>query len=525
MNSRMMVVALFATWTLGIFGQDFQKDYDAFVKEAKGEYANFRKQCLEDYAEFVRMAWKEYGVHAPEEKPKEQQIVHPVIAEIDKSTESWLGDQLAWVRDKIKTTYQKISKKNKKDENQQRLERERRQLTVKTVVTPELKEDPQPQPLSPVEDVPMSTQEFFAFQFFGTDCKVRLGDDCRFSLRGLETNDVADVLRQMTATQYDNLLFDCLQLRKDLHLSDWAYYEMLCAVTDSFYGRGSNEATMALAFLYSQSGYKMRLGHDDKNLYMLVATRHNIYSYSYFVIDNERFYVLRGNEPQRMFISEAKFPKESQLSLQIPHNQRFVNDASPLRTVSSTRYPDFTFSYSINQNLISFFNSYPSSTIDENFMTRWAMYANAPLDVHLRKQLYPLMRQLLEGMTPLEGLERLLNWVQTGFNYAYDNEVWGCDRAFFGEETLFYPYCDCEDRSILLSHLVRDLLGLDVILVYYPGHLAMAVHVPDIDHGDYIVLSGRRYTICDPTYIGARVGQTMPKMDNEKAMVILLQPA
>lgn len=525
MNSRMMVVALFATWTLGIFGQDFQKDYDAFVKEAKGEYANFRKQCLEDYAEFVRMAWKEYGVHAPEEKPKEQQIVLPVIAEVDKSTESWLGDQLAWVRDKIKTTYQKISKKNKKDENQQRLERERRQLTVKTVVTPELKEDPQPQPLSPVEDVPMSTQQFFAFQFFGTDCKVRLGDDCRFSLRGLETNDVADVLRQMTATQYDNLLFDCLQLRKDLHLSDWAYYEMLCAVTDSFYGRGSNEATMALAFLYSQSGYKMRLGHDDKNLYMLVATRHNIYSYSYFVIDNERFYVLRGNEPQRMFISEAKFPKESQLSLQIPHNQRFVNDASPLRTVSSTRYPDFTFSYSINQNLISFFNSYPSSTIDENFMTRWAMYANAPLDVHLRKQLYPLMRQLLEGMTPLEGLERLLNWVQTGFNYAYDNEVWGCDRAFFGEETLFYPYCDCEDRSILLSHLVRDLLGLDVILVYYPGHLAMAVHVPDIDHGDYIVLSGRRYTICDPTYIGARVGQTMPKMDNEKATVILLQPA
>ncbi|MDY4565780.1 MAG: hypothetical protein SPD86_01695 [Prevotella sp.] len=279
---------------------------------------------------------------------------------------------------------------------------------------------------------------------------------------------------------------------------------------------------MALAFLYSQSGYKMRLGHDNLHLYMLVATRHYIYSYSYYVLDNERFYVLRGNEPQRMFISEARFPKESQLSLQIPHNQRFGNDDAPQRTVFSKRYPDFTATFSVNCQLIRFFETYPSSTLDENFMTRWAMYANTPMDVHLRRQLYPQMRRQLEGLTPIESMERLLNWVQTGFNYAYDDQIWGCDRAFFGEESLYYPYCDCEDRSILLSHLVRDLLGLEVILVYYPGHLAMAVHLPDIDHGDYITLSGKRFTICDPTYIGARVGQTMPSMDNQKATVILL---
>ena len=33
-----------------------------------------------------------------------------------------------------------------------------------------------------------------------------------------------------------------------------------------------------------------------------------------------------------------------------------------------------------------------------------------------------------------------------------------------------------EDRSILLSRLVRDLLALKVVLVYYPGHLATAIH-------------------------------------------------
>jgi hypothetical protein len=37
----------------------------------------------------------------------------------------------------------------------------------------------------------------------------------------------------------------------------------------------------------------------------------------------------------------------------------------------------------------------------------------------------------------------LLNWVQMGLTYAYDEKVWGHDRAFFAEESLFYPFCDC----------------------------------------------------------------------------------
>lgn len=112
--------------------------------------------------------------------------------------------------------------------------------------------------------------------------------------------------------------------------------------------------------------------------------------------------------------------------------------------------------------------------------------------------------------------------MQTAFVYEYDDKVWGGDRAFFPEETLYYPYCDCEDRSILFTRLVRDLLGLKCILVYYPGHLAAAVCFTDSVSGDYIMLDGDRFTICDPTYIGAPVGLTMPDMDNQRAKVILL---
>jgi len=41
--------------------------------------------------------------------------------------------------------------------------------------------------------------------------------------------------------------------------------------------------------------------------------------------------------------------------------------------------------------------------------------------------------------------------------------------------------------------------------------------------GDYILLNGKRFTVCDATYIGAPVGLTMPEMDNKAAKVILLE--
>ena len=141
----------------------------------------------------------------------------------------------------------------------------------------------------------------------------------------------------------------------------------------------------------------------------------------------------------------------------------------------------------------------------------------------VKGELYPVLREKLKGRSELSAMERLLNWVQTAFVYEYDDKAWGCDRAFFAEESLFYPYCDCEDRSILLSRLVRDLLGLKVILVFYPGHLAMAVHFTEEVKGDYIMLDGMKFVICDPTYINAPVGKTMPNMNNSKATVILLE--
>ena len=178
---------------------------------------------------------------------------------------------------------------------------------------------------------------------------------------------------------------------------------------------------------------------------------------------------------------------------------------------------------SVNKNLIDFFDTYPQACYKGNATTRWAAYANTPLDKSVQNALYPPLKKTIEGMNERQAVEILLNWVQTAFEYRLDDNVWGHDRAFFAQETLYYPYCDCEDRAILFSRLVRDLVGLDVVLLYYPGHLAAAVGFSNDEKGDYLTYKNRKYIVCDPTYINAGVGRTMPNMNNQEAQVIALK--
>ena len=115
---------------------------------------------------------------------------------------------------------------------------------------------------------------------------------------------------------------------------------------------------------------------------------------------------------------------------------------------------------------------------------------------------------------------RRRNYLHRAFPYKTDEAQFGIERTLFAEEMYYYPYSDCEDRSILFARLVKDLLGLDVVLLYYPAHIAAAVCFKGEVKGDYMQLGNKRYVICDATYIGAGVGEAMPDLKRTPAQVV-----
>ena len=517
----------------------YEEQFNQFRQESQAKYQKFRQDAIRKYAEFVRSAWKEFGPLPPRPKPEKEKETPPVV----------IQEQLLLLP--LNSTPIKID--------------------AQPIALPDVK--PQPMPMVPIleqpivieeeqemvdipegesqqgkingkneklqADVPLGNiisqeelykqkkkfdQELMAqyvdFDLYGTSLHARFTEKEAFQIKKLTPDGIADVYEQMASANFNNTIRDCLELRIRHQLNDWAYLNMLQSLANACFPT-PNEATLFMAWLAQQTGYKVRLAIRDEHLHMLYATEHMIYGRGYYTIDGVDYYVF-GEDVGRLKICDAEYPNEQALSLRITQPMQIAETRSEPRTLQSKRYSDMVFKTDVNKNLLNFYQNYPTSSIGGNIMTRWAMYANVPLDATISNSLVNELREKLKGMNEKDAMERLLNWVQTAFVYEYDDKVWGGDRAFFPEETLYYPYCDCEDRSILLSRLVRDLLGLKVVLVYYPGHLAMAVCFNSDVAGDYIEYDGNRYVVCDPTYIGARIGMTMPGMNNKEAKVILL---
>ena len=68
---------------------------------------------------------------------------------------------------------------------------------------------------------------------------------------------------------------------------------------------------------------------------------------------------------------------------------------------------------------------------------------------------------------------------------------------------------------------MKEFVGLDVALADYPDHVATAVRFTDPSvSGDFFMLRGEKYIVCDPTYLGAAVGESMPQYKKTKADLI-----
>lgn len=467
----------------------FEDVFNEFRQQAKTEYENFRDQANREYAEFVRKVWEEYKVMPAIPKPKEEEVPPVVIPEEEEDKP--IEDKPLPIKDEV--------------------------------VPPPPAPRPQPIPVAPIKEQPKPVEKYVSFNEYGTTFKVRFNDEQRFSLKSCSSVAIADAWELLSGPDYNNTIRDCLEIRINRQLSDWAYLMVLHKMAVSIFGK-TNEATLLMAFIYCQSGYQMRMGISDNRLYLLYASEHGIFDKAYFKIDGKKFYMFMA-DVKSMNICNVGFPQEKPMSLLINKEQLFDYAKSPLRTLKSRDYPDVnvTLQSCVNKNALAFYNDYPTSMLDDNVVSRWAMYANMPLPERIKKELLPALQSKIKGLCQLDAMQKLLNFVQTAFVYEYDDKVWGGDRAFFPEETLYYPYCDCEDRAIFLSRIVRDLLGLKCILIYYPGHLAMAVCFTENVKGDYIMLNGKKFVVCDPTCMGASVGMTAPGLDNQTAKVILLE--
>lgn len=478
------------------FKQRQNDKFNQFKTDKQAEFDAYRKRVNEEYADFMRKTWEAFPVHEAEKCKKEKELP-PVVYEEPKPQE---GMQSQVVSKPVMDT-QSV------------------QIAPNSEVMVVPAAQPSPEPIARVKPREEPYKRV-SIAYYGSIITIGFPQNDNLKLRAVNEDAIADAWNQLSDSRYDITVSTALNVRKANTLCDWAYLKMLQAVTEKQYGK-TNEAVLVQAFLMTQSGYRIRLGMRENKLYMLMASLYDIFDMRYYTIDGTKYYNVSGDWNGSMQITQAKFDKEKSLSLQMTQLPQLGADPTPKRTLTSKK--GVTVSSCVNRNMIDFFNTYPQACFNGNQNTRWAAYANTPIEKSVQEMLYPPLEKTINGMDEYESVGILLNWVQTAFEYGYDDKIWGGDRAFFAQETLYYPYSDCEDRAILFSRLVRDLIGLDVVLLYFPGHLAAAVAFNDNASGDYLTYKNRKYVVCDPTYINAGVGKTMPGLNTKEVQVIALR--
>ena len=538
--------------------QENKGGISGFMKEELEDFDKFMDDADKDFINFMREPWKEFEAEKPvlkwvkpepvkpvvyDEKtaPKSEKPVCLTIEEILDMTTSE-GKQKPVVQlnevDRIVFDKPEVIVRKKKDPKviiieEKAADKPTAQPEKKPVVevveaepeaerTPVVEADRRPEPAAeprlPVSSTPTSPlyrgesgRSKIVYGGLAFYLNNSLNRKC--SLNGLNENAIADAYEALCNSDYKPLLADCAQIRKDLRLNDWGVFTLVRQVADTYCGT-ANESIVMQQFLLNEMGYKARMARkatEDKMM-LFVATDCSIYAHPYITLNGQNYYNLSGNNEQcQFYMCQKDSPKaKNSVGMQLKEAPLF-----PGTVVSSTHQAKGSaarVTVDVPKALMDFYKDYPQCD--------YSVYFNAPVNAAMENRILSSLAPLVQGRNEADAANILINFVQTAFQYQTDGQQFGYEKPFFVEELFYYPYSDCEDRAMLFSYLVRKLLGLDVVLLDYPEHIATAVRFNGNVSGDYLMVNGRKYIVCDPTYIGASIGMTMPRYKTVSAKVL-----
>ena len=387
------------------------------------------------------------------------------------------------------------------------------------IISPDKKIDPLSLiPLVRSSDSSNIKEKAATLRFFGVDCYFSRFPTVNVRLEGVDERNVSKVWNSLLHQRFYDLVSECLYWKNQLNLNDWGYYLLVKyvsekTITDKFpYQEGLR--TILTHFILNQSGYGSTLGRNDHGLQILLPVLQTLYGYPFVKLNGVNYYVIAHNMKYSALRVFDRMPgRGKNIDISFSTYPELGNTEVTQKIYLNANQKEVTLR--LNKELKDYLSEFPVT--DE-----WDIYVRASLSPGLKKQLYPLLGKLMERCGASESLDRLLKFIQTTFDYKTDTEQFGHERPFFGDESFFYQYNDCEDRAILFCIIAKELLGRTPVLLQFPGHLAAAVKLEAEDKvsGDILRLDDGDYLICDPTYIGAQAGMCMPQFRDTKCYVM-----
>ncbi|MEA2050377.1 MAG: hypothetical protein U9O56_06590 [Campylobacterota bacterium] len=455
-------------------------EYQDWLNSQNTQYASYKKSMDDEFSDMLKKEWSAFkAMSTPSLFKKPKPIAVPTLKkEIILKTEE------------IKTSPKIIAKPIKLKYPKQ----------IKKIIAPKI------------------TNKFnqIDINFFGKQIPLNYDKNSFFKLSKIDKNSISNFWQHISKSEYKKLLTQIKDISNTLNLNNWAQYQLLYKIGMKIYN-DKNTANLFTWFMLVKSNYDTKVGYNNNKIYLLSNINHALYQVSYFKLNNKKYYILdssgKANSVGNIFTYKGDYPKaKNRFSFFMNQSIKLNNQTCNKELKFRFQEQDYKINVKYSNELINFYKSFPQS--DYN------IYFNNKNSFNLSNTLLKELQVLINGKTEIEAANMLLRFTQTAFKYKTDQKQFSYEKVMFPEETIFYPFSDCEDRSILFSYLIKNLLNLDVVGIKYKDHLATAVAFNSTISGDKFKYKNKFYTISDPTYINANCGMTMPNYKNSKFKII-----
>lgn len=355
------------------------------------------------------------------------------------------------------------------------------------------------------------------FPFYGIEQLVTVPQQYgSFHPKEISEKEVEAFWEMLSKSDYHWILSDCEKYKAALGFNDWATLQWVQALSEAIFPKNINsERDIFTVFILNQMGLQVKLARSEDKLITLFSSMQQIYSRKFVTIDTYPYYLAENNlSASSVYTYRGSYVQNGRpLDLRLSKPLRLDTAPSVHKINYKSSFWDSTFSYNVSQSLLDFYNDYPQ--LDAN------VYATAETSPEFKEslRLFMIQEPLMDDVT---FINKILSFLHLDFKYMVDQEQFGYEKPFFLEENFIYPYNDCEDRSIMLSVLLRDLLGLKSVLLDYDDHMCVAVNIHENIKGDHLLIGSAKYYVCDPTYIGATIGMAIPEYKKKPAKVWVL---
>ena len=522
---RRYVLLLLLLLTVGRVEAQFgnmRAEYERFVQQQRKSYDEFLERANRDFAEFLKQSWSSYQLREAEEAPIPDVMPTAPVAPLPERVIP---------RPQPEPTQPDLTLPEPTTPEPT--------LPVPTIPVPQPevpmpvpapapRPTPAPAPRPTPAPVSKPASDYngsrVAVDFFGEQLFFACEKRSMPRLGGVDENGFSAIWSAFSRCT-ERMVGELSRQIEDFGLNGWGCYQLVKKTSEALYDESrSNERIALQAYLLSQLKYRAQVATSGNALVLLLPFKEQVYSVPYLELDGIRYYIYSYGHHRsagyRTYDNKFSYATK-QLSLHMDGRMKIGEKKQvPFERFSARAGVEVSAPMRLGNLALMYY--YP--IVDNQ------LYYRQQLDEEFAEAILSPLRARVRGMNNREAVAWLLDLVQHGFDYVTDDEAFGRQKQLFIEESFFFGRNNCKDRVGVFSYLVKELVGLPVIAVRFKGnaesngvaHIACAVAFDEEVAGDSFMHRGRRYVMCDPTYINATIGQTMPCYAASPGVIVAL---